>query len=168
MHWIKTWATPVTAATGLVVGTTGLLMFFHLDGRLAKEMHEWFGMLAVAAVVLHLVRNGGALKRLIRTSKALWASTALAAVGAGIFLGVALFDDNDGRAGVGATLALLESANIEQLAPLVHQSPDAIVAELESTGLEDVSPTISIHDLAEANGRSPRAVMGQVVGLAKR
>ena len=57
MSALRTWATPLTVATFLVMGMTGILMFFHLDSTLNKLLHEWGGWLMVGGVLAHLVLN---------------------------------------------------------------------------------------------------------------
>ena len=76
MHWIRAYATPLATGAGLVVGVTGLMMFFHLAEGAVKELHEWLGVVAVAAVLLHVVRNWPALLAYHRRGWALWGALA--------------------------------------------------------------------------------------------
>lgn len=50
-------ATPLTIATFLLCGGTGLMLFFDVHARTLQEIHEWSGIAMAAAVALHLVRN---------------------------------------------------------------------------------------------------------------
>ena len=47
-------ATSITTLVFLVIGTTGVLMYFHIFDKYTKEMHEIFGLVFVAAVFLHV------------------------------------------------------------------------------------------------------------------
>ncbi|KUJ80440.1 hypothetical protein AVO45_05150 [Ruegeria marisrubri] len=57
MSKLRRWATPLTIGSFLVMGVTGILMFFHLDTGLNKLAHEWAGWAMVVGVVAHLVVN---------------------------------------------------------------------------------------------------------------
>lgn len=53
----REWATPLTIGLFLLMGVTGLLMFFHWDNSLQKTLHEWLRWLMVAAAVVHALAN---------------------------------------------------------------------------------------------------------------
>ena len=53
----REWATPVTVGAFILMATTGILMFFHLDTGLNKEAHEWLGWVMIAGVALHVFSN---------------------------------------------------------------------------------------------------------------
>ena len=54
---LRKYATHLTATLSLVVGVTGVMMFYHLYKGKIQGMHEWFGMAFLAAFLLHIVRN---------------------------------------------------------------------------------------------------------------
>ena len=56
-------ATPLAAMGLVLMATTGLGMFFHLDSELSKELHEWGGWAFLAGVLLHVSANLEAFKR---------------------------------------------------------------------------------------------------------
>ena len=51
----------IVAATFLVVGGTGVLMFFHVRGRIINGLHEWIGMAFVLMSLFHVLMNWKAL-----------------------------------------------------------------------------------------------------------
>jgi len=57
MNIKRDWATPLTVGAFLLMATTGILMFFHLDTGLNNEAHEWLGWVMVAGVAFHVVSN---------------------------------------------------------------------------------------------------------------
>lgn len=59
----RRWATPVVMASFIFMAGTGVLMFFHWQSPLQKELHEWLGWALVAAVLLHVLSNLAAFKR---------------------------------------------------------------------------------------------------------
>ncbi len=54
---IRSWATPLTIGSFLIMGISGILMFFHLNIGVSKVVHEWAGWVMVIAVVAHVVLN---------------------------------------------------------------------------------------------------------------
>lgn len=54
---LRAWATPLTIASFAIMAVTGLLMFLRLDMGAHKPLHEWAGLVFVAAVTLHLALN---------------------------------------------------------------------------------------------------------------
>jgi hypothetical protein len=59
---LKTIATSLTSLVFLVVGTSGVFLYFHLFERSVKELHEVIGLLFVAAAVFHVIFNFNAMK----------------------------------------------------------------------------------------------------------
>ncbi|WP_432447942.1 DUF4405 domain-containing protein [Aliiroseovarius marinus] len=57
MQNLRKWATPLVVGSFLLMGVTGILMFFHLETMLGKVVHEWAGWLMVIGVGAHVVLN---------------------------------------------------------------------------------------------------------------
>jgi hypothetical protein len=53
----RSWVSPVTVFSFLVLATTGLLMLFHLRLPGVKGVHEWMGVVFAAAGLLHILLN---------------------------------------------------------------------------------------------------------------
>lgn len=54
---IKNIATSYTSIIFLVIGITGVMMYFHLNSKLVKELHEVLGLVFVIAALLHVLMN---------------------------------------------------------------------------------------------------------------
>lgn len=63
----RSWVTPLVAGSFLLMGVTGILMFFHWDSGLNKTAHEWLGWAMVIAVTLHVTVNFQGFKNMFRT-----------------------------------------------------------------------------------------------------
>jgi len=50
-------ATSATALLFTVIGTTGVLMYFHILDNYTKQMHEILGLAFVVAILLHIMVN---------------------------------------------------------------------------------------------------------------
>ncbi|UFS62817.1 DUF4405 domain-containing protein [Sulfurimonas sp. HSL-3221] len=60
---IKESATSLTALVFIVVGVSGILLYFHLFDVQVKALHETLGLLFVAAALLHVYFNWKGMKR---------------------------------------------------------------------------------------------------------
>ncbi|MCB9734471.1 MAG: DUF4405 domain-containing protein [Deltaproteobacteria bacterium] len=63
--FIRRFATALTTVSFLGVGLTGLLMTFELAGHSLNGVHTVLGVAFVVAAVLHVVKNGKALMKLV-------------------------------------------------------------------------------------------------------
>ena len=57
MKSLRSWATPLVIGSFLIMGVSGVLMFFHLNTTLMKGVHEWAGWALLLGVVAHVVLN---------------------------------------------------------------------------------------------------------------
>lgn len=55
--YIKNIGTTGTTATFIVIGVTGLMLFFGMKSMSAKLIHEWVGVIMVGVVILHIMAN---------------------------------------------------------------------------------------------------------------
>lgn len=59
---LRDFATSFTTLMFLVIGLSGVMMFFHFFDSYVKELHEILGLVFVAAAILHVVANWKAMK----------------------------------------------------------------------------------------------------------
>lgn len=166
MRWIRNWATPLATATMLAVGVSGVMMFFKVGERQVKELHEWFGIALVLAVVLHVVRNWSAFKGWFSRSRSMFVSLGIAAVVAAVMVGAASFEGEGGRASPRAAFQLLEGGTVTELAPLVDKSPAELAKAFEDAGFSGVSEGATVREIAEASETSPPEVLATLTGLS--
>jgi hypothetical protein len=72
----RNYITPFTSLIFLVVGISGLLMFFHLFDGYTEVVHEILGLFFVVCAVFHIILNWKALK--IHFKKGIFIPSALA------------------------------------------------------------------------------------------
>jgi len=131
----REWATPVTIGAFALMATTGILMFFHLDGELNKLAHEWLGWLMIAGVALHVVVNWVAFKRYFLVSRKGQLILAVSAlVIAATFMPLPGQDEGGASPPVLALRALTK-APLSQVAPLTGRSAEALLADLKQAGI---------------------------------
>ncbi|MFT3924251.1 MAG: DUF4405 domain-containing protein [Myxococcales bacterium] len=150
-------STPASAASFLVVGSTGVLMFLHVAQRELESLHEWAGLLMVVAASLHALRNGRALLAYARRGFSLQASLWVAGLLAAGFL-LASFMGVE-RGGLDALRVRIENAPLVELAPVFDEEPTRLVARLQKAGLQEVTPAASPAQIAVASHRSSREVL---------
>lgn len=161
---LRNLATPLSGATFLVMAATGVLMFFHLETPLGKELHEWLGWAMVAGVVLHLVTNWKALTlHLGRTP-----GRVLAVVGVATLL-VAVVPLSRGAGGGNPTAGVMqnvERAPLAVLAPIAKKDVTALVGELQQAGFTAATPDSTPASLG-GEGREGRGRVLSVIFAAK-
>ncbi|KPN63232.1 protein of unknown function [Aliiroseovarius crassostreae] len=86
MLTLRQWATPLTVGSFLVMGVTGMLMFFRMNTFLGKVIHEWAGWMMLIGVGAHILLNWRALTTYFKRPLAMW----IMSVGAALTLATLL------------------------------------------------------------------------------
>lgn len=151
--WIKESATSLTALVFLVVGASGVLLYFHLYESRVKELHETLGLLFAAAALLHVYFNWKGMKRYFpRKLFAVYAAAvALTAV---VFAASASDGPNPKRLLIDKVL----NAPLPVAYALLGTNPEQGRKLLETRGIY-TKGTSSIAEIAKHNGVSPFAVV---------
>jgi hypothetical protein len=58
----RSWVTPITAGSFLLLGVTGILIFFYLDSGANKFVHRWLSWILLGGALLHTLANFNGLK----------------------------------------------------------------------------------------------------------
>lgn len=72
----RTWVSPIVALSFAVVGISGVLMLFEVRSFPMKVLHEWMGVMMVAAGTIHLFLNWKAFSGYFRNRSAMVALVA--------------------------------------------------------------------------------------------
>ena len=131
----RDWATPLTIGSFTLMASTGILMFFHLETGMNKEVHEWLGWAMVAGVATHVIANFSSFKRYLSKPAALGIVGVFVAILAASFF---IQEEDKGKGGNPARRAsqAVVQAPISQIAPLAHQKPEELMAALQKAGFE--------------------------------
>ncbi len=149
----KVLATSMTALLFIVIGGSGILMFFHLFESRVKELHEILGLLFVAAILFHLFYNWGSMRRYF--SKQLFLLSALAVI---ITTAVFVFNAGGGENPKALIIESVLAAPFEEVSHLLGVDPEDAKRRLDTEGITH-SGQGSITDIAETNKRSPFEVI---------
>ncbi len=152
---LRQWSTPAVIGAGLFVTVSGVLMFLGVRQPI-QEAHEWIGLLFVAAIVLHLAHHWRGFTRYFSQPLALGIVGAVALATSALILVSA---NEEGGHGMHKVMHRIEAAPLAEVAPLLDQSPDQMVARVQAAGYSIADAGQSIADIAAANGKEPRALM---------
>jgi len=157
--WLRRYATQATAAIGLIVGVTGIILFFHLARGPIESAHEWLGLVFLAIALLHVIRHrkGFVAMMLERRQQALFA---LAAVGFAAFL-LAPTHGPDPRHRL---IGLAMEAPLARLAPLAGIVPEEAQRRLTSAGITVTHAGQSLAGIAAINHVEPSRLLALVLG----
>jgi len=153
---LRRWATPLTIVTSVLVGISGVMMFFHLGEGLIKGMHEWIGLLMVAAVVTHIVVHVKPFKRHFSQRAALSVMFAV------LLVSGSLLDFGGGGSPMMAVIHSVEAAPITSLAELQQVSTQVLIDKLAAAGFTTVSEEMSLSHIAEQSQVHPKELIGIV------
>ena len=148
MKSLRSWATPLIIGSFLIMGVSGILMFFHVETTLMKVIHEWAGWIMVAGAVAHLVLNWRAFTTYFKRPLATGIMGVSAVLLALTFLPIGP-DQNTGnitRAAMGA----LSGGQIETLAELAGSDTGTALAQLGAAGI-DAGPNDTPQSLSGGN-----------------
>jgi hypothetical protein len=101
----RTWISPLTSVTFLVVGVTGILLAFHVKSGGIKALHEWIGYAFALAGIIHLAVNWRTFLVHFRQR------SAVVALVAAVILSLAVLYAGEGRGGSGRANPLLQACD---------------------------------------------------------
>lgn len=151
--------TPVVGALALVIGITGVMLFFHLGEGLVKGMHEWLGLLFAAVMLIHMLSNWNALinyfnKRVARVGML------LVLLVSGLFLGGSALSE---RPGQDVVFKAIGTAPVATLAQLFQVDETQLLLTLKGRGVVISEGSETLQASAEKSGRDNREIMQQLI-----
>jgi hypothetical protein len=159
MNIQRSWVTPITAGAFLLVGVTGVLIFFHVDSGANKFVHEWLSLVLLGGALLHTTANLTGLKNHLRTRRgqALVGIFAVALVLSFIPLG-----DVGDEPPFMAPVRALGQSNVTTLAQVAQVSPTELRNRLGKAGIHVDSDKQTLMQLIGPDPRRQAQVLGAV------
>lgn len=145
----KNLATSLTTMVFLVIGTTGVLMFFHLFDKYTKELHEILGLAFVIIVFFHVFYNWTSMKSYFR-KKLFVLSFALVFIISISFI----INTKEGENPKTKIINLVLNAPIEKSVGILGTDIEQIKGKLKSEGIVFENQE-SIMEIAKNNKTSP-------------
>lgn len=145
----KNLATSLTTMVFLVIGTTGVLMFFHLFDKYTKELHEILGLAFIIIVFFHVFYNWTSMKSYVR-KKLFLLSFALVFIISISFI----INTKEGENPKTKIINLVLNAPIEKSVGILGTDIEQIKGKLKSEGIVFENQE-SIMEMAKNNKTSP-------------
>lgn len=153
--WLKRHATPLVAVLSVVVGVTGVMMFFHLLKGEVEAMHEWLGMAFVAAAILHGLRHRRSLGALLGELRVRWLALATILLAAAF---IVLAPPKGGNPFRDATRVVLQ-APLTRVAPLYGLDAAEATRRVGATAGDQ---ELSLEQIAAQRGGDPLRLLQQL------
>jgi hypothetical protein len=161
---LRRYATPFITGFFLVSFISGAFLFFHVGQGWFHEMHEWLSMVLVIPFVLHLWKHWKSFVAYFKGAPMALA-LAISIVAAAFYM---LPDESPGRARAGGppqfqfTSTILKN-KLEDVAPLLGLSPDALVTNLKNAGFAGAQTKLPLNQIALTSGKDEGALVSQLL-----
>ncbi len=153
--------TPITGVLALVIGISGVMLFFHVGEGLVKEAHEWLGVAFAAVMFIHLALNWKAFKHHFRKPAA-WVGTGAVSAISVMFL-VASMSGEPHENPTRSIIQSIETAAVSDLAPVFKLSQAEIVQRFDNAGAKVETGQETLLELAGKSGVHPRRLVAALV-----
>lgn len=147
---IRDIATSFTTLIFLVIAISGVMMFFHFNDMLVKDLHEILGLLFVFAAFLHVIMNWKSMKNYFSKKIFISASILILAIST-----LFIFQSSD--KGDNPKMVMMQkvlNAPISNSFTLLNGSYENAIKKLESQNIH-ITNNKTIKSLAKANQTSP-------------
>lgn len=155
---LRSWATPVTIGSFVLIAVTGVLMFFHLNTPLNKAAHEWLGWFLLVGVGAHLWLNWRAFSTYFKRRGALAIMGVFAAV---LLVSFAPISGGKAELPIRQMVESMTQAPLASVAVVAGKTPDAVLAALVAT-YPQANAEQSISDLTGGDMEQSSALLAQV------
>jgi hypothetical protein len=153
----RTWITPLTLGSFLLVGVTGVLMFFNVKSGLVTVTHEWLSLTFVAGAALHIWLNWKAILATLRRGRSRLIVGAFAMLLALALLSIGHEQPAPHRQGeaMRQVTTVLLNTPISTLAVLTDCSTEEVRHRLGEQGIRTSSDTVTLTEVARQNNTHP-------------
>ncbi len=155
---LRTWATPLTIGSFLLMAATGLLLFFEWNAGLTTVVHQWFSWFFLIGVAGHLAINVRPLTSHLKSSGGRASIAIFTVVFAASILS---WGQITGPQLERPIMAALVEAPLSTLAAMTHRQPEALVRKLEANGLIAAGDE-TLSAIAERNGIGVNQLLGLI------
>ncbi len=152
----REFATSLTALMFLVIGITGVMMYFHILDKYTKQMHEILGLVFVAAVLAHVFVHFRSMKQYF-SKKIFLSISAITLIVASAFI----LNAPEGKSSKAVLVEGVFNSNIEKSFVLFADNADLAKARLEEAGIKTEGLN-TIDQIAKENKTSPFRIISIV------
>lgn len=156
---LKTIATPLTIASFIGVGVTGICLLLGLHGGLVAPLHELSSIVFVVGSILHLILHRHAIRNHLRS--VLGKGLALLFVAVAIVALTSFL--HTGSSGSGSpyekTMEIVMNQNLQEFAQFSNQSVESLTQRLTQAGFQVEGKEQTLKSITEKNHRNPMQVL---------
>lgn len=166
----RRFATPFMTGFFLISLVSGVALFFHVGQASFHEMHEWLSMVLIIPFALHLWRNWRAMMAYVGRAPLSIAAVASIVVALAFAWPSLSGTAEGGRAGGPPQFGLANAVvaqPLSKVAPLVGQSPEALVTVLKGQGYAAAAPGLTLVEIARQSGRETGEIMSTLTSELK-
>ncbi len=169
MKRLRSWVTPIALGSFLLIGITGLLMFFKMRGNLIVVAHEWLSPIFAIAACVHIWLNWSAIRAVLSRARGL---TIVGLFIALLAFSIAPFDEaaevarhhGHGQEGLGRRSAeILLRARIATVAELTGRTPQQLRERLDRCGILVTSDDAALAEVAHQSQVHPARALAAVL-----
>jgi membrane protease YdiL (CAAX protease family) len=150
-------ATSLTIFTFLVIGMSGVMMFFHFFDDYVKELYEILGLFFVLVIFFHVFYNFKSMKNYF--TKKMFGFSALAIT---IVSLVFILNTPDGQNPKRAIIMSMLDANLESSVMILNKDIVDVKSRLELKGIT-IQESDTIKSVAQNNKMSPFELVGIIL-----
>jgi len=155
---LRTWATPVTIGSSLLMAVSGVLMFFDVVPGYLVFAHEWFSWIFLAGIGGHIAAN---LKPLAKHLQSNWGRGSVVVFGLLLVASTYSFGLITAPQLKWPISQALIAAPLSALADVTQTAPSTLVEGLAAHGIA-ASPGDSIEKLAAAHDMDEFHILGLI------
>ena len=148
-------ATSFTTLTFLVIAISGVMMFFHFNDMLVKDLHEILGLVFVIAAFLHVFVNWKSMKNYF-SKKIFITATIITVAVSGLFM---LQSSDKGDNPKMVMMQKVLNAPIADSFKLLNGNYDNAIKRLSEQNI-NILDNKTLKDLAQSNKTSPFRIVG--------
>ncbi len=169
MKRLRSWVTPMTLGSFLLIGITGVLMFFKVRGNLIVVAHEWLSPIFAIGACLHIWLNWNAVRAALSRARGLLIVGFFAVL---LAFSIAPFEEaaeiarhhGHGEEGLGRRSAeVLLHARIATVAELTGRTPQQLRDRLDRCGIRVASDEALLLEAAQQNQVHPARALAAVL-----
>ena len=142
-------ATSLTTFIFLVIGITGIMMFFHIFDKYTKDLHEILGLAFIAVVIFHVIFNFKQMKQYFSKKVFLGSAVLVSLISLGFIL-----NTPEGDSTKKIIVGSIFNSHIDKTFVLFTDDISLAKQKLEKAGIK-VGEATTIKKIAKANKTSP-------------
>jgi hypothetical protein len=158
LAFLRSWATPLTMGAFVLMSSTGLMMFFHIDQGIMSGMHGWMSWTFVIGVIAHVTINFRPLKNHLKSA---WGRSSVTIFAAMILASFFTWGEHTQPQLLIAIQNALVNVPLTTLADMTHTTPDALEQRLKAEGFV-ARKKQTIRDIAGDTSREQQRVLDVV------